>query len=278
MATGPRATTRTTNGDGMGTFGADELERAFTALRGPLLSYLFRLTTDRDAAEDLAQETYVRARRALDSFEGRSSIETWLFAIATNLARDHHRVRQRWSEDSQDRCRTATRANPRAVDRMRELVRATPAERYEFREHLAYCFTCIAKTLDLRQQLVLVLKDVYGFTVDEIVEILDSSRGRVKHALAEARATMADIFDRRCVLVSKEGVCHQCSEMQGFYNPKQDAREAALRLDMVREAEAGAARERLLRLRAELVRSVDPLAAIGSDLHAYLLSLMAEHP
>ena len=69
-----------------------------------------------------------------------------------------------------------------------------------------------------------------------IVDVLDSTRGRVRHGLADARATMTEIFDRRCVLINKKGVCHQCSEMQGFVNPKRDARSAELELEMVKEA------------------------------------------
>lgn len=252
-------------------------DAAFGEIRGPLESYLFRLTTSPDEAADLVQDTYLKAVRAIGSFAGRSTLKTWVFSIATNLARDHFRVQQRWRDDIQDRCRTSTQASAPRVARMMRIVEASPAESYEFREHVDYCFTCISKTLPLHQQVVLLLKDVYAFKVDEIAEIVGMTRGQVKHALADARSTLEDVFDRRCVLVSKKGVCHQCSEMQGFVNPKQDAREAELNLELHREARAGADRRRLLAIRTELVRSVDPLASPSSDLHAYLLSLMEEH-
>lgn len=249
----------------------------FLKLRPRLVSYLFRLTTHPQDAEDLAQDTYLKARENLAKFAGRSSLQTWVFAIATNLARDRFRVRSRWGEDIQDRCREATQSSPEKVAEMRRIVSSSPAEKYEFHEHIDYCFSCIAKTLELEQQLALILKEIYGFTVAEIMEILLLSEGKVKHAIADARRIMADIFDRRCVLVSQQGACYQCSEINGFINPKQDAREAMLRLKLVQEAQNGASKERLLDLRAELVKMIDPLNVPGSELHAYLLSLMPRH-
>jgi len=186
-------------------------------------------------------------------------------------------VRRRWREDTQDRCREATQASPEKVARMREIVADSPAEKYDFKEHIDYCFTCIGKTLEIEQQLVIILKEIYEFTVSEIMEILGLSEGQVKYALSEARHTMADIFDRRCELVNKSGVCYQCSEINDFINPKQNAREKLVQLKLYKETQNGSSQERLFDLRAELVRSLDPLEAPGADLHAYLLGLMPEH-
>jgi RNA polymerase sigma-70 factor (ECF subfamily) len=248
----------------------------FVRLRDSLTAYLFRITANRQDAEDLAQDTYLKAVQKLGGFAGRSSVKTWVFAIATNLARDHHRARRRWFEDTQDRCRETTQDAPEKVKAMRRLADASPAERYEFREHIDYCFTCLAKTLVIEQQLALILKDVYGFKVSEIMQILHLSEGRVKHALAAARRTMVGIYDRRCVLVSKQGVCHQCSEINGFINSWQDAHQEALQETLLREAEAGSPKEHLYDLRMELIRGIDPLDAPGAEVHAYLLERMDE--
>ena len=248
----------------------------FEALRPQLLSYLYRLTANRPDAEDLAQDTFLRASRAYAGFSGRSSLKTWVFAIATNLVRDHHRAQRRWREDTQDLCRSTTQASPEKVRRMRELVEASPSHRYDFSEHISYCFTCIGKTLHVDQVVVLMLKDVYGFTIRETVEITGLTEGVVKHTLAASRKTMAEIFDRRCSLINKEGTCYQCSEMNGFFNAKHTERMQEVWLRMTEEAENGAANDHLLRLRLELVRSIDPLHAPGVDLHAYLLHLMDE--
>jgi RNA polymerase sigma-70 factor (ECF subfamily) len=157
---------------------------------------------------------------------------------------------------------------------MRYRIDHSPVDQYEFREHINYCFTCLAKTLQLEHQLALILKEIYQFKVSEIMDILNLSEGRVKHALAQARRLMNDIFDRRCVLINKQGVCHQCSEMSGFVNPKQDAQQRALELKLVQEANLGTSREHLFDLRAELIRNLDPLQAPATSVHEYLLELM----
>lgn len=252
-----------------------DFEAQFVQFQPELQSYLFRITANRQDAEDLAQETYLKAVNNLSGFSGRSSLKTWVFTIATNLARDHFRARHRWRADIQDRCRTATKSSPEKVATMHRIVQQSDAARYEFKEHIDFCFTCIAKTLKIEQQLALILKEVYGFRGVDIMEILHLSKGKVKHALADARRTMTEIFDRRCALVNQNGVCYQCSEINGFVNPKQEAHEKEVSL--CQAAEAGASKEHLFDLRAELVRSIDPLAAPGATLHAYLLELMPQH-
>jgi RNA polymerase sigma-70 factor (ECF subfamily) len=117
--------------------------------RDILTSYLFRLTTNRQDAEDLVQDTYLKAIRNLSGFAGNAGLKTWVFSIATNLPRDHHRTRKRWYEDTQDRCREATQAAPEKVAEMRRRVNNSPADQYEFREHISYCFTCLTKTLSI---------------------------------------------------------------------------------------------------------------------------------
>lgn len=256
---------------------AEEFQTQFVRLLPHLRSYLFRLTAHRQDTEDMVQETYLKAGRNLSSFAGKARFKTWVFAIATNLAKDNFRARQRWREDIQDRCRTATQAAPEKVERMREIVRNSPAERYEFKEHIDYCFTCIAKTLEIEQQVTLILKEIYDFKVAEIMDVLQMSEGQVKYALAEARRILADIFDRRCALVNKQGVCYQCSEINGFINPKQEERAALVQIKMYNAAQNGASREHLFDLRTELVRGIDPLNVPGTELHTYLIELMPQH-
>jgi hypothetical protein len=102
----------------------EEFQTQFLLLQAKLKSYLFRLTASRQDADDLAQDTYLKAASNLAGFAGKSTLKTWLFTIATNLARDHSKAQCRWREDTQDRCREDTRASPQKVARMRaELVR-----------------------------------------------------------------------------------------------------------------------------------------------------------
>jgi RNA polymerase sigma-70 factor, ECF subfamily len=237
-----------------------------------LRAYLYRLTAHRADAEDLAQETWLRVGRRLAGFDGRASFRTWLFAIATNLARDHWRVRRRWQEDAQDRARVLAESTSGVPERLHQLSASSPRGVYELREHVDFCFTCVLKTLPLPQQLALLLVEVYECKDREAAEILSVSLARLKHLLHASRATMNRVFDQRCALVSKTGACHQCSELNGFFNgdqAKEQAKVARLRQALTRSEEA-----QYLRLRVALVREVDPMRGPGADLQDAIMRLV----
>lgn len=244
----------------------------FAGFQKELRAFIYRMVTDRRDAEDLTHDTFVRAFDKLKTFEGNSSLKTWVFAIASRLCLDFLRKRKRWETDSQDRSRVYTESTEEAMEALIRAHKYTANGTYEIREHIDFCFTCMAKTLPIEQQLALVLKDMYQFTVKEIAEIIGRTAPAVKHLLHDARKAMIIIFDQRCALVSKKGACYQCSEINGFFNPKQNQQEALMRLQLVKEA-ATAGKEKLYRLRAQLAAGVDPLNAAGSDLHEVFMQL-----
>ena len=135
----------------------------------------------------------------------------------------------------------------------------------------------MAKTLSIEQQIALILKDVYDFTMQEIMEIAQLTEGKVKHAIADARKIMIKIFENKCSLVSKKGVCFQCSELNNIFNPLQKAQSEILQLKMKKERDRKASKETLYQLRVELVKAIDPLHCQGTDLHNYFLSLMPQY-
>jgi RNA polymerase sigma-70 factor (ECF subfamily) len=124
--------------------------------------------------------------------------------------------------------------------------------------------------LPIEQQLALILKDVYEFKNKEVAIILNRSIAVVKHLLHDSRAKMIDIFDNRCALVNKNGTCHQCSELNGIFNPKQDAREALMKIEMV-NAGPKESKPELYNLRTRLVKGIDPLNAEGANLHEFMM-------
>ncbi len=248
-----------------------DFEQQFVSLSISLKSYLFRITANRYDAEDLMHDTYIKAKTNLAQFNGRSSLKTWVFSIATNLVRDHQRATKRWGVDGQDRTKTFIEENPDLMTKMRHIVTQSPAEAYEFKEHVDYCFTCLAKTLEIEQQLALILKDIYGFRIQEIIEITGLRLGQVKYALTKGRQLMQDIFDHRCAIINQQGVCYQCSEMQGYMNPKQQAQEANLRLLLDQDAKPNASKQHLYQVRTKLIKDIDPLQAPGHQIHAWLL-------
>lgn len=244
----------------------------YSAFRDELRSYLYRLVADRDDADDLAQDTFVRAFDRLGSFEGRASLKTWVFTIATHLAMDVLRHRRRWPADVLDRAREEAIARPAVLQYLAGVHAAGPHGVFDIQEHIDFCFTCISKTLPLEEQVALLLRDVYRFRTRDVSVIMQTGDGAVKHYVHRARQTMSRVFDHRCALVRQDGACHQCSQLNGWFNPTQAAQEALVSIDMVRAA-TRANRERLLVLRERLVRSLNPLSNNGCDLHEAFLSL-----
>lgn len=242
----------------------------FATFQDALKSYLFRLLANRADAEDLAHDTFIRAFDKLASFEGKSSLKTWVFQISTNLAYNELKKRKRWVEDVKTQAKGLVMSNPELQESLIQINQSSPYGTFYLKEHIDTCFTCMAKTLPIENQVVLILKDLYEFSVKEIMVILGKTEGSVKYLLQCARKTLMDIFERRCALVSKAGVCHQCTELNGWFNPKQNQQESKMKVKLVREAEKSSHKE-LLQLRAELVKGMDPLRSEGYELQTALL-------
>ena len=117
-----------------------------------------------------------------------------------------------------------------------------------------------------------MLADIYEFRVIEIGEILNVTAGVVKHLLHDARTTMENIFEHRCALINKRGVCHQCSELNGLSNTKAETQRKIAELELVK-ASHSEDKTILFKMRAEIVKSIDPLNSKGVDLHDFLLQI-----
>ena len=240
-------------------------QQLFLEFQPQLKSYLYRLLTDRNDVDDLAQDTFVKAFDKIETFKGTSSLKTWVFRIATNLAYDYLRKFRRWQPNAQDQAKALARSDQTVSDTFFRIHQHSPYGAYDVREHIDFCFTCIGKTLTIEQQVAIILKDVYQFSRQEIAQILDKTEGVVKHLLFEGRKIMVAIFDSRCALINKNGACHQCTELAGIYNPKQTQQEELRKINMVQEA-AIQDTKKLYELRASLVSQIDPLRSSGADL------------
>ncbi|WKN40969.1 RNA polymerase sigma factor [Tunicatimonas pelagia] len=245
-------------------------QKLFLEFQAPLKSYLYRLLTDRNDVDDLAQDTFVKAFDKISTFSGASSLKTWVFRIATHLAYDHLRRQKRWLPDAQDKSKALAMSTPEIGEAFAQVHQHSPYGAYDVREHIDFCFTCISKTLTIEQQVALILKDVYHFSRKEISGIMGKTEGVVKHLLFDSRKLMIDIFDQRCALINKNGVCHQCTELAGVFNPKQIKREELLKIKMVAEAESSGKRQ-LYELRAQLAAEIDPLRSAGADMQDIIM-------
>lgn len=242
----------------------------FTEFQNQLKSYLYRLLTDRNDTEDLIHDTFIKAFDKISTFKGNSSLKTWVFQIATNLAYDHLKKYKRWQVDAQDKAKVLAGGSADIQKAFHFINLTSTSGVYELKEHIDFCFTCISKTLPIENQVALILKDMYGFSVTDICLIIEKSLGVVKHLLIDARKTMTTIFENRCALINKNGVCHQCSELNGFFNPKQNQQEELIKLDLVKASKKFNRRE-LYNLRTTLVREIDPLRSNGTDIQDMIM-------
>lgn len=228
------------------------------------------MTASVEDTDDLIQDTYVKVHSKLESFKGESTFKTWVFSIASNLTRDFLRAKKRWPENVTDICKDAALSNKQFFEEAMTIRHTSPQGQFEIREHIAFCFTCVSRSLPIEQQLAVFLKDVFEFKASEIAEILGLAETNAKYFLHAGRQKMMEIFDRRCSLINKEGVCHQCTELNGIFNPKQDAQVEAMKVRMVREAKKGE-KEHLFELRMKILQEIDPFESAAAELQLHHL-------
>jgi RNA polymerase sigma-70 factor (ECF subfamily) len=242
----------------------------FGTFQHQLKSYLYRLLANRNDAEDLTHDTFLKAFEKLSTFKGEASLKTWVFQIATNLSYNYLQRQKRWTPDVSEQAKKLVLENEKLRNDIVKVHETSADATYDIREHIDTCFTCISKNLPIENQIALMLKDVYDFSLSEICTILEKSEGVVKYLLQDGRKTMTDIFDNRCALVNKAGVCHQCSELNGWFNPKENQQQSLMKLDLVKGSKKYN-REELYQMRATLVKAIDPLRSKGADLQEILL-------
>ena len=248
----------------------DQLSTEFETFQRELKSFLLRMTASVQDAEDIVQETYLKAHAKIDSFRGESSLKTWVFSIASNLARDLLKSKKRWPENVTDICREEALGNRQFFQEALQVRQTSPQGNFEIKEHIAFCFTCVSKSLPLEGHLVLLLKEIYGFKVKEISQILQLSEAMVKYHLHVSRSKMIEIFDHRCSLINKQGICYQCTELNGIFNPKQKAQEELVKIEMAREAE-NRSKEDLFDLRMKILQELDPFESGAAELQLHHL-------
>jgi RNA polymerase sigma-70 factor (ECF subfamily) len=191
--------------------GADELERLMTVskdftgltsrFRAELLAHCYRMLGSADEAEDLVQETFLRAWRSYEGFEGRSSVRTWLYRIATNVCLTALERRGRrplpsglggptddpaapleaasevpWLQPLPDALVTSGQEDPAAVTASRAGVRLA--------------FVAALQYLSARQRAMLILRDVLEWPAADVARLLDTTTTAVNSGLRRARSQL----------------------------------------------------------------------------------------
>jgi len=171
------------------------------AHRASLTGHCYRMLGSASDAEDAVQETFVRAWRSLDRFEGRASMRTWLHRIATNVCLDA-------LSDTSRRMRPIEEFSPGTIDSPLDTLDRThwlepvpdarvlpsgadPYELAALRQSIRLAFVAALQHLPPRQRAALLLTEVLGWSAAEVADCLETSVASVNSALQRARATLA---------------------------------------------------------------------------------------
>lgn len=171
--------------------------------RREIAGYCYRMMGSAFEADDAVQETMLRAWKAFDRFEGRSSLRSWVYRIATNVCLDMLRGRQRRATPmdfgpagTPETFQGVTRPENAWVTPMPEQqvidLDGDPADVAAARESIKLAFVTALQHLPARQRASLILCEVLKWQAAEVAELLDTSVASVNSALQRARATLAD--------------------------------------------------------------------------------------
>ena len=221
----------------------EAFEKLVEPYRREILVHCYRILGSFEDAEDLSQEVLVRIWKHLDSFEGRSSLRTWLYKVATNAcldALDSRRVRglskelyprgdptQALPPPSKD----AIWVGPFPDEYIDGQPNIYPEARYEVRESITLAFVAALQKLPGRQRAALLLCDVLGWRASDAAEILDTTTTAINSALQRARETMKQ-GDRK---TAPARLNEQLSALLARYVSAWEAADAAALVAVMRE-------------------------------------------
>jgi RNA polymerase sigma-70 factor (ECF subfamily) len=175
----------------------DGAELAFRELvrryQRPVFSLIYRMVRDRETAEDLAQETFIKVLNAVDSYRPEHKFSSWIFKIANNAAIDHLRRRDPdlLSLDGAPDAVSADRQEATSLQ-VRDLGES-PLDELQARELGSHIETAIAR-LRPEYRACIMLRHVEGRAYEEIAAILDLPLGTVKTYIHRARAELRDML------------------------------------------------------------------------------------
>jgi RNA polymerase sigma-70 factor (ECF subfamily) len=219
-------------------------------LRRELVAHCYRMLGSVEDAEDLVQETYVRAWRAYDRFEGRSSLRTWLYQIATNTCltalerRGRRPLPSGLSGPGEDPQALPAPAGSEVTwlqpipDALVNPESDDPAAIVVSRDSLRLALIASLQYLPARQRAVLILRDVLAWPAAEVAETLGTTTAAVKSTLQRARARleeMAPAPERVIEPTQPEARALLDQYMAAFENADAAALERVLRKDLTLE-------------------------------------------
>lgn len=166
-------------------------EKLVTRYQNKIMGYVGRMVNgDREEAEDITQETFIKAYRSLDSFRGQASFSTWLYKIATNLCIDRARTKKRRPQQAYSLDEPMDKDEEGGGGREISDSRFEPSKGVE-RDELRTLVRETVGEMPEKQRQVLIMCDLQGMPYEEIAEALDIPLGTVKSRIFHARADLA---------------------------------------------------------------------------------------
>jgi len=175
--------------------------------RQALQRLCYKMTGSHEEAEDLVQETLLKAYTHIANFELRASLSTWLFRIATNTCLDSQRGKKPWDLDKRWQW---FRENGELVKQMEQNLYLSPEKSAEVKEVAATCVNCITMSLPEKQRAAIVLCDQMGLSREEAAKSIGASVASLKTELHRARKKMTDVYETKCQLVDEQNQCDGC--------------------------------------------------------------------
>ncbi len=174
-----------------------KLEDQLEQHRAELRAYCYRMLGSPFEAEDAVQETFIRAWRGFERFEGRAALRSWLYRIATNVSLDMVNGRERQARPMDlGPAREPVGSNLNTLPEVTWIepfpADGDPAEVAVSRETIRLAFVAALQHLLPRQRAVLILCEVLRWKATEVAELLDTSVASVNSALQRARATLEE--------------------------------------------------------------------------------------
>lgn len=189
---------------------ANEFGELTEPYRRELQVHCYRILGSLQEAEDMVQETMLKAWKRLETYEGRASFRAWLYKIATNTCLDYLDQRRSKRFLPMD---LLSPANPRQQilppnteiswlepfpdERLHDQSTASPEARYTESESVSLSFLTALQALPPRQRAVLILRDVLDFSANETAEVLEITLSAANSALHRARVTLAERYHGR---------------------------------------------------------------------------------
>lgn len=237
----------------------------FRALQPVVRQIVRRLVGHPDDTDDLAQDALVEGVTALNApaGEGAPPLSTALEASAVRGALAFLAEQRRWRPAAQIHAQAAAEEQ----DLIDELLDVLGDEdfSYDVREHVAFCLTCVGRSLPLEQWTALVLVDVLGFDLPAAAALAAADEEHVAAYLDAARAATRELYQRLCRLSSEQGACDQCRGLRDAapegrkgpridgeggvataFNSLDDEQKLTVRLRVVRDANLDAGGSRVL--------------------------------